>query len=76
LGENIIVAATAIAKLIEEMKTSSSAWIKKQPGGPQDFHSRAPRRRFALGCRILALRAAGLCVRQGAHLKHVKANVS
>ena len=27
-----------VAKLIEEMKTASSAWIKTQPGGPRDFH--------------------------------------
>jgi REP element-mobilizing transposase RayT len=28
----------SMAKLVEEMKTSSSAWIKTQPGGPRDFH--------------------------------------
>jgi REP element-mobilizing transposase RayT len=28
----------SVAKLVEEMKTSSSAWIKTQPGGPSDFH--------------------------------------
>jgi putative transposase len=28
----------SVAKLIEELKTSSSAWIKTEPGGPSDFH--------------------------------------
>jgi len=28
----------SVSELIQEMKTSSSAWIKTQPGGPRDFH--------------------------------------